>query len=67
LIDIRFGRCEQHGRLSVQRLLARYGPDASLRDIMRDGSRSARRPGAGTNRSGLQPYCRTMAERFGVH
>ena len=36
MIDIRCGRCDRHGRLSVKRLLARYGPDASLRDIMHE-------------------------------
>ena len=36
MIDIRCGRCERHGRLSVRRLLASYAPDASIRDIMRE-------------------------------
>jgi hypothetical protein len=36
MIDIRFSRCERHGRLLVNRLLARYGPDASLRDIIHE-------------------------------
>ena len=29
-------RCDRHGRLSMKRLLAQYGPDVSLRDIMPD-------------------------------
>jgi len=33
-IDIRCGRCDRHGRRPVKRSLARYGPDASIRDIM---------------------------------
>jgi len=36
MIDIRCGRCDRHGRLSVARLLAEWGPDASLRDIMHE-------------------------------
>ena len=32
MIDIRCGRCDRHGRLSVTRLLAEWGADASLRD-----------------------------------
>jgi len=31
MIDIRCGRCDRHGRRPVKRLLARYGPDASIR------------------------------------
>jgi hypothetical protein len=34
MIELRCGRCDRHGRLSVKRLLAEYGGDASLRDIM---------------------------------
>jgi hypothetical protein len=36
MIDIRCGRCDRHGRLSVQRLLARYGPDAAMGHVMRE-------------------------------
>ena len=36
MIDIRCGRCDRHGRLSVKRLLADWGAEASLRDIMRE-------------------------------
>jgi len=34
--DMRCGRCDRHGRLSVRRLLAEWGADASIRDIMRE-------------------------------
>jgi len=34
MLDIRCGRCDRHGRLSVQRLLAQYGPDAPVRRAM---------------------------------
>jgi len=36
MLEIGRGRGERHGRLSVQRLMARYGPDASIRDIMHE-------------------------------
>jgi hypothetical protein len=36
MIDIRCGRCERPGRLSVKRLLASYRPEASIRDITRE-------------------------------
>jgi len=29
-IDIRCGRCNRHGRLSVKRLLTRYGQDVQV-------------------------------------
>ena len=31
MLEMRCGRCDRHGRLSVQRLLAQYGPDAAVR------------------------------------
>ena len=31
MIDIRCGRCDRHGRLSVARLMAEWGADASIR------------------------------------
>jgi len=34
MLEIRCGRCDRHGRLSVARLLAEWGADASIRDIM---------------------------------
>jgi len=35
MIDIRCSRCDRHGRLSVQRLLAEHGADAATTDIIR--------------------------------
>jgi hypothetical protein len=35
MIQIRCGRCDRHGRLSVARLLAEYGPDVPVGHIMR--------------------------------
>jgi len=36
MLEIRCSRCDRHGRLSVKRLLAEWGLDASLRDIMHE-------------------------------
>jgi len=41
MIEIRCSRCERHGRLSVQRLLAEWGPDASIRDSRSVNARTA--------------------------
>ena len=35
MLEIRCGRCERHGRLSVARLLAAHGPDAEFGAVMR--------------------------------
>jgi hypothetical protein len=34
MLDIRCGQCDRHGRLSVQRLLAEYGPDARIPSVI---------------------------------
>ena len=57
MLEIRCQRCDRHGRLSVARLLAQYGPDAVVRDIMQA------QIGACPNRDNAQlqnrgnPYC----------
>jgi len=48
MLEIRCSRCDRHGRLLVARLLAEWGPDASIRDIMQSRSAPAR---TGTTRS----------------
>ena len=35
MLEIRCGRCDRHGRLSVARLLAEHGPNAEFSTIMR--------------------------------
>jgi len=49
MIDIRCGRCERHGRLSVARLMAEWGPEACV------WRRAARRGG--------QDWPKAIAER----
>ena len=36
MIELGTGRCDRRGCPSVKRLLAEWGADASLRDIMRE-------------------------------
>jgi hypothetical protein len=66
MIEIRCGRCDRHGRLSVKRLLARYGPDAAIGPIMRD------QIGACLHRNDTQiqtrcdPYCPDLARLLGL-
>jgi len=64
MIEIRCGRCDRYGRLSVARLLTEWGPDASLRDIMHE------QIGNCSHRNDMQiytrcdPYCPTLVELF---
>jgi len=62
MIEIRCGRCERHGRLSVKRLLAQYGPDESVRTVMQA------QIGECPHRDNIQTYicCPTLAQLFGV-
>jgi len=64
MIDIRCGRCDRHGRLSVQRLMARYGPDASLRDIMHEQIGSCPHKDDAQIYTRCDPYCPTLVELF---
>jgi len=55
------GRCDRHRRLSVQRLLAQYGPDAAMRRTWLDRIADAR---SGTVRSGMSVA--TLSRLFSV-
>jgi hypothetical protein len=65
-LEIRCRRCDRHGRLSVARLLAQFGPEAAMRDIMQA------QVGACPNRSNAQlqnrcnPYCPDLVRLFGA-
>ena len=54
IIDINCGRCDRHGRLSVKRLLDRYGADVAARHRSR-ADRFLPAPGRCTTR--CTPYC----------
>jgi hypothetical protein len=62
MIEIRCGRCDRHGRLSVKRPLVEWGAAASLRDIMRN------QIGSCPHRNGTQLYTRSgpYCPLFGV-
>ena len=64
MIDIRCGRCDRHGRLSVNRLLAEWGPDASLRDIMHEQIGSCPHRNDTQLYTRCDPYCPTLAQLF---
>ena len=65
MIELRCGRCDRHGRLSVNRPLARYGPDASLRDIMHEQIGSCPHRNDTQLYTRCNPYCPTLVELFG--
>ena len=66
MLEVRCQRCDRHGRLAVARLLAQYGPDAALRDIMQA------QIGACPNRDNAQlqnrcnPHCPDLVRLFGA-
>jgi len=65
MIDIRCSRCDRQGRLSVQRLLAEWGPDAWLRDIMHEQVGSCPHRNDTQIYTRCDPYSPTLVELFG--
>jgi len=66
MLDIRCSRCDRHGRLSVKRLLAEWGPDASIRDIMHAQIGSCAHKDDSQIYTRCDPYCPTLVELFGA-
>jgi hypothetical protein len=66
MIDIRCGRCDRHGHLSVKRLLARYGPDAAMGTVMREQIGSCTHRDDAQIQTRCDPYCPTLAQLFGI-
>ena len=64
MLEIRCGRRERHGHLSVQRLLARHGQDASIRDIMRQQIGSCPHRDDTQLYTRYDPYGPTLAQWF---
>ena len=64
MIDIRCGRCERHGRLLIKRLLAEWGPDTSIRDIMRERIGNCPHRDDAQIYTRCDPYCPTLAQLF---
>jgi len=64
MIELRCGRCDRHGRLSVKRPLAQWGPDASLRAIMREQIGSCPHKDDAQIYTRCDPYCPTLAQLF---
>jgi len=63
-IEICCGRCDRHGRLSVQRLLAEWGADASIRDIMHEQIGSCPHRNDTQLYTRCDPYCPTLVQLF---
>ena len=57
MIEIRCGRCDGHGRLSVKRLRAEWRADASIRDIMREQIGSCPHKDDAQLYTRCDPYC----------
>ena len=64
MLDIRCRRCERHGRLSVQRLLAQYGADAALRDIMQTQIGQCPHRDSAQLQNRCNPYCLDLVRLF---
>jgi hypothetical protein len=64
MLEIRSARCDRHGRLSVARLLAEFGPDAAVGEVMHV------QVGNCPNRDSVQiqnrfdPYCPDLSRLF---
>jgi len=66
MLELRCGRCERRGRLSVQRLLAEYGADASVRRAMQAQIGDCPNRDHSQLQSRCDPYCPGLARLFGV-
>jgi hypothetical protein len=66
MIELRCGRCDRHGRLSVQRLLAQYGANAPVRSAMQDQIGDCPKRNATQIQERCDLYCPTLAQLFGI-
>jgi hypothetical protein len=62
--DIRCGRCERHGRLNVARLLAEFGQDARMRDVMRAQVGDCLKRDDAQIQNRCDPYCPDLVRLF---
>jgi hypothetical protein len=66
VLDIRCERCDRHGRLSMQRLLAGYRADAPVRRAMQDLIGECPNRNHSELQSRCDPYSPTRVELFSV-
>jgi hypothetical protein len=64
MIELRCGQCDQHGRLSVARLLAEHGPDAAMGAVMRAKVGDCPRRDAVQIQDRCDPYCPDLVRLF---
>jgi hypothetical protein len=64
MIEVRCGRCDRHGRLSVKRLLAQYGPDVAVGHIMRAQIGECPNRDSSQIQNRCDPYCPDLARLF---
>jgi hypothetical protein len=64
MLEIRCGRCDRHGRLSVARLLSEHGPNAEFGAIMRGLTGDCPRHNEQQIQSRCDPYCPDLVRLF---
>jgi hypothetical protein len=64
MLEIRCGRCDRHGRLSVARLLAVHGPDAEFGAVMRLLVRDCSHRDEQQIQNRCDPYCPDLVRLF---
>jgi hypothetical protein len=64
MLEIRCGRCERHGRLSVARLLAAHGPEADFSAVMRLLVGDCPRRDDHQIQNRCDPYCPDLVRLF---
>ena len=64
IVEIRCGRCERHGRLSVARLLAEHGPDAAMGHVLHAQVGDCPNKDSGQIQNRCDPYCPDLAQLF---
>jgi hypothetical protein len=64
MLEIRCRRCDRHGRLSVARLLAQYGPAVAVRHIMQAQIGTCPNRNNAQLQTGCNPYCPDLMRLF---
>jgi hypothetical protein len=64
MLEIRCGRCDRHGRLSVARLLAEHGPNADFGAVMRKLVGDCPHRDEAQIQTRCDPYCPDLPRLF---
>lgn len=65
MIELRCGRCDRHGRLSIARLLTKHDLAASMRDIMQAQIGDCPRRDDVQIQNRCDPFCPDLSRLFG--